>query len=454
MGQKTYQKEEWREDEQDTKHSKKLQIKKIMKASKSICKIILELEKDNKAFGTGFFMYIFKEGKKHECLVTNYHVINENLVNSKSIIEIQINNNIHRIKLDDSNRYIKCFKKPIDITIIQIINSDKFKKDIDFLYYDLNYDFGYEQYLNMDIFSIQHPLGGEAEYACGKIIKIFNNFEFEHTVDTDHGSSGSPIILNESLKVIGIHKQSNTLNNNNIGTFIGEIFKEKDKKEIFQSKEFNDLSPDEFYDKYKNHSQIEELMFLKNIHQEILDKCELTKNMLDAKGNKIDNWPSDEKRGNKIYDAPIGWIGFGLKVLSLYEDDLWLGKNNNQNEWSVAYHGVGKFTKTVLEAVYSIFNSCYIAGPAQIHRECPDLFHSGFKVGQGVYLSPKIKYAELYAGKVSLSNKIFKIVLMNRVKNSKIRSCSCSKDGYNYVVNGKTDEVRPYRILLKMESKC
>ena len=61
-------------------------------------------------------MYIFKEGKKHEFLVTNYHVINENLVNSKLIIEIQINNNnIHRIKLDDSNRYIKCFKKPIDI---------------------------------------------------------------------------------------------------------------------------------------------------------------------------------------------------------------------------------------------------------------------------------------------------------------------------------------------------
>ena len=111
-----YRKEEWREDEQDTKHSKKLPIKKIMKASKSICKIILELEKDNKAFGTGFFMYIFKEGKKLECLVTNYHVINENLVNSKLIIEIQINNNnIHRIKLDDSNRYIKCFKKPIDI---------------------------------------------------------------------------------------------------------------------------------------------------------------------------------------------------------------------------------------------------------------------------------------------------------------------------------------------------
>ena len=449
MGQETYQKEEWREDEQDTKHSKKLQIKKIMKASKCICKIILGLEKDNKAFGTGFFMYIFKEGKKHECLVTNYHVINENLVNSKSIIEIQINNNIHRIKLDDSNRYIKCFKKPIDITIIQIINSDKFKKDIDFLYYDLNYDFGYEQYLNMDIFSIQHPLGGEAEYACGKIIKIFNNFEFEHTVDTDHGSSGSPIILNESLKVIGIHKQSNTLNNNNIGTFIGEIFKEKDKKEIFQSKEFNDLSPDEFYDKYKNHSQIEELMFLKNIHQELIEKYKFTKYMFDPRGNKIENWSTSEKRGNKIYDPPIGWIGIGLKVLSSYQDDIWIGKSNDQNEWSVAYHGIGSNQSNPMNIVNMIIKGCYRQGSSQIHERCDDIFHPGKKVERGVYCSPNIKLIEDYTGRVSINDKKLKVALMNRVKNSKIRCCNCN-NGKLWVVNATTDEIRPYRILLKI----
>ena len=449
MGQETYQKEEWREDEQDTKHSKKLQIKKIMKASKCICKIILGLEKDNKAFGTGFFMYIFKEGKKHECLVTNYHVINENLVNSKSIIEIQINNNIHRIKLDDSNRYIKCFKKPIDITIIQIINSDKFKKDIDFLYYDLNYDFGYEQYLNMDIFSIQHPLGGEAEYACGKIIKIFNNFEFEHTVDTDHGSSGSPIILNESLKVIGIHKQSNTLNNNNIGTFIGEIFKEKDKKEIFQSKEFNDLSPDEFYDKYKNHSQIEELMFLKNIHQELIEKYKFTKYMFDPRGNKIENWSTSEKRGNKIYDPPIGWIGIGLKVISRYQDDIWIGKSNDQNEWSVAYHGIGSNQSNPMNIVNMIIKCCYRQGSSQIHERCDDIFHPGKKVERGVYCSPNIKLIEDYTGRVSINDKKLKVALMNRVKNSKIRCCNCN-NGKLWVVNATTDEIRPYRILLKI----
>ena len=209
MGQQQMiQKEDQREDEQDTKHSKKLPIKKIMKASKSICKIIIPLEGNKKTYGTGFFMYIMKEDKRLDCLLTNFHIIKEKLVKSKSTIEIQINNNDkYKIKLDESIRYIQCLKKPVDITIIQITDSDPFKKDIDFLYYDLNYTFGYEQYINMDIFIIQHPLGGEAEYACGKIINIINKFEFEHSVDTESGSSGSPIILNESLKVVGIHKQ-------------------------------------------------------------------------------------------------------------------------------------------------------------------------------------------------------------------------------------------------------
>ena len=66
--------------------------------------------------------------------------------------------------------------------------------------------YGYEEYLNQDVFILQHPLGEDVYSATGKIISI-NNFEFEHTVDTDKGSSGSPVLLYESSKVIGIHKK-------------------------------------------------------------------------------------------------------------------------------------------------------------------------------------------------------------------------------------------------------
>ena len=128
-----------------------------------------------------------------------------------------------------SNRYIKFFPRDddLDITIIQLKDSDNIIEYVDFLDYDLNYIRGYDQYLNNEIFTIEHPKN-EPEHASGKIIEIFNNFEFKHSIDTEGGASGSPLILINTLKVIGIHKAGHIDENNliNFGTFIGEIFKD------------------------------------------------------------------------------------------------------------------------------------------------------------------------------------------------------------------------------------
>ena len=45
----------------------------------------------------------------------------------------------------------------------------------------------------------------DIEVASGIVIEICNDFEFKHTIDTEYGSSGSPIIIPGFLKVIGIH---------------------------------------------------------------------------------------------------------------------------------------------------------------------------------------------------------------------------------------------------------
>lgn len=132
-----------------------------------------------------------------------------------------------KFKLD--NRYIKYFPKPKDITIIQMKKYDEIFEDIELLDYDLNYKKGYMIYKNVDIFSIEHPLGKEAACASGKIIDVID-FEFEHNVPTDKGSSGCPLILlNNNLniiQVIGIHKEADNKKKLNYGTFIGEIFNE------------------------------------------------------------------------------------------------------------------------------------------------------------------------------------------------------------------------------------
>ena len=55
-----------------------------------------------------------------------------------------------------------------------------------------------------------------------------DDYEFEHNIPTDSGSSGCPIILlNNNInlcQVIGIHKEADLRKNVNCGTFIGEIF--------------------------------------------------------------------------------------------------------------------------------------------------------------------------------------------------------------------------------------
>lgn len=216
-------------------YGKAIKLKRANETDNSICIITIMEEKENgnsiKSTGTGFFMNVKLEGKELNCLITNYHNITQDLVDNKKEIIIQIENESEkRIKLDINNRFIKCFKQPIDITIIEIKDEDDIKNEVSFLWYDKNYDLGYDNYFESDIFILQHPLGEETYLGTGKIMRI-EKFEFEHSVETQSGSSGSPIILTSNGLVIGIHKQTNKINNNGIGTFIGEIFKKKDKND-------------------------------------------------------------------------------------------------------------------------------------------------------------------------------------------------------------------------------
>ena len=204
------------------------------------------------------------------------------------------------------------------------------------------------------------------------------------------------------------------------------------------------------------------LCHLKEIlENNIITACKLTKNMLCSKGNRHEGWGVGEKRGGYPYYPPIGWFGFGLNVLDIYDNgnNDWLAYNGNQNEWAVAYHGVGGSfhdDEKVANCVHSILKGdtiqgtekvFLITGDRQLHNKCKNLnkINSGDDyVGNGAYCSPNPKKIEGYAGKC----KGYKMALMLRVKPSRIRFCGCQDKEY-WVLNGKSDEVRPYRILVK-----
>ena len=125
---------------------KPIPVKIINKVMKSICKITIETN-ERKSYGTGFFLN-FTNSLKY--LITNYHIINPSLENENITIEIH-NKKIMQLKF--KNRKTNYLKKPKDIAMIEIKESDNIYKDIVFLDYDTNYiDRGYIIYENVDVF--------------------------------------------------------------------------------------------------------------------------------------------------------------------------------------------------------------------------------------------------------------------------------------------------------------
>jgi hypothetical protein len=185
-----------------------------------------------------------------------------------------------------------------------------------------------------------------------------------------------------------------------------------------------------------------------------MDGCKLNPSMLDYRGNNKDGgWAGKgEKRGGEEYIPPFGWTGYGLKVYDVYGDNTWIGMNNCKGEWCVAYHGVARNEPdkekvslyTGLIAKKGFKPSTW--GKATYDE---DKKHPGKKCGLGVYCSPDISYAERYAGITEFNGENYKCALMLRVNPEKIRQSKTWPE--EYILEANTDEIRPYRILLK---KC
>ena len=85
----------------------------------------------------------------------------------------------------------------------------------------------YDKLKGKDIIIIQYP-EGKLNLTEGKIqyLTKATNYEFVHSASTDKGSSGSPIFLKGTTKVVGIHKGfiKSGRKTENCGDFIWPIF--------------------------------------------------------------------------------------------------------------------------------------------------------------------------------------------------------------------------------------
>ena len=153
------------------------------------------------------------------CLISNAHVLINSMIgkNKKITMYFECEYEVRNIMLDPKKRYIKNFEDfGLNITAVEIIEEDKISKD----YYLLPENSSKRNILlNSQIYIPQYMKGKSLVYDRGKVTNI-NKYQITHLVNTDQGSSGSPIILEKTVRVIGIHKASNLEKRENYGDII------------------------------------------------------------------------------------------------------------------------------------------------------------------------------------------------------------------------------------------
>ena len=180
-------------------------------AKSHICKINC----NDESHGTGFFCNICNFSNEWtnnniKALITNNHVLNKDDIKPGQKINFSINNDYkeYNILIDNNRLTYTNDLRDIDITIIEVKENDNLD-GISFFDLDkqiFNED-AKEKFRKSQIYLLHYPKGGEMEISPGVIKGIReDNKTIEHLSDTNVGSSGSPIINRDNLKIIGIHR--------------------------------------------------------------------------------------------------------------------------------------------------------------------------------------------------------------------------------------------------------
>ena len=203
--------------------------------------------------------------------------------------------------------------------------------------------------------------------------------------------------------------------------------------------------------------------------QFLIKGCKIDKEILDDTYNRRSGWRTNDsgpKEYLKKYHPPKGAIGIGLKVALLYPKEninkYWLGDDNNEGEWYIAYHGVKS-----IEAIHNICKEGFRRGDGQNYRNSDNknpLSNKKYhKCGEGVYFTNEIDEAKKYAKPIDYNKNQYQIIFMCRVNPYEVRIADIGNNQEYWIVKGdklgdlygkkRSDQVRPYRIIVSKVEK-
>jgi V8-like Glu-specific endopeptidase len=179
-------------------------FKSIMNSGieKCVCKIIREIENNGELkykTGTGFFCNI--QTKKLKVFITNNHLIDKEFLDkeNKLIYITEKDGKDIKNELNLLNRF-KYTDETFDFTVIEILQEDNI-----YNFLEIDQNINSKDFKDEQILTVQFPDDGKLKYSKGKNLDKKNNL-FLYTIGTKGGSSGSPIILLDNFKLIGLHK--------------------------------------------------------------------------------------------------------------------------------------------------------------------------------------------------------------------------------------------------------
>ena len=294
-------------------------IQKIENILEQMKNCVCQIYKGEGKSGTGFFCYLPYENEELKVLITNYHVIDEKYIKEKTNISLGINKGQVTINIPFENDR-KIYLSPEnenDLAIIEIKNKDKLS-EINFLKLDdklLIEDSKSIYETKNTIYTLQYPKDVCVSFG---ILKQINDNEIIHLCWTDEGSSGSPILSLETMKVIGVHRARKINFNFNLGIFLSNPIKNlKNKMKIIKEikknyfKINNEENNDHHIKNENNDNLIEE--FLKNnlISEEELEQ-NLNGELFENNGNNYIKKYQEDFNCNKNESIPERSIEDGI----------------------------------------------------------------------------------------------------------------------------------------------
>ena len=231
-----------------------------------------------KEIGTGFFCKIRYSDKNIPVLMTNYHIINDDFLQNNKELKITINNGkiIDFININEKCKIYSSIRDNYDIMIIKLEK----EKDI-YHYLELDehlFNGNIEKiYGDKPIYILHYPMKKVyVSFGYGFERDNENRDYIKHFCNTEHVSSGSPILNLETNKVIGIH--SGFINKEpkyNIGILLKYPLNELNKIKSNDIKKIKYTKP--FNEKERNvgKESIVEKGLKKNSKKEIIEKKDL-----------------------------------------------------------------------------------------------------------------------------------------------------------------------------------